>query len=235
MKKYSKKHKEAQKKLGNDPIETIEEAIKLVKSTAITKFDSTAEIHLNLNIDPTKADQTVRSTIILPHGTGKNLKIAAVVNDDMVKAAKAAGATSAGLEDLIEEFKKGKFNYDVVVATPDVMKSLSKVAKTLGQKGLMPNPKSGTVAQDIIKAIEELSRGRVEFRNDKQGSIHSVFGKTSFKEAELENNLKAFLSAIKETKPTGAKGNYIKSITLTTTMGPAIRLNVNEVMASLSK
>lgn len=235
MKKYGKKYKEAQKQLSNEPVKTLSEGVKLIKATATTKFDSTAEIHINLNIDPKKADQAVRSTVVLPHGTGKKLKIAAIVNDDKVKAAKEAGAAAAGLEDLIEEFKKGKFDYDVVVATPDVMKELGKVAKVLGQKGMMPNPKSGTVSSDIAKTIEELSRGRVEFRNDKQGIVHSVFGKASFKEDELENNLKALLFAIREAKPSGAKGTYVKSITLTTSMGPGIKLDPSEIMGNLSK
>ncbi len=211
------------------------EAIKLVKETSTTKFDSTAEVHLNLNINSKQADQTIRSTVILPHGTGKKLKIAAVVNDDKVKSAKDAGATTAGLEDLIAEFGKGKFDYDVVVATPNVMKNLGKVAKILGQKGLMPNPKSGTVTPDVEKVIEELSRGRIELRNDKEGNVHSIFGKVSFKEDELENNLRALLQTIRDSKPTGIKGTYIKSITVTTSMGPGIKLDVNEVMANLSK
>ncbi len=235
MGKLGKKYKAAVADLKAKEVYGLTEAVELIKKTSGTKFDSSAEIHFNLNIDPKQADQAIRSTIVLPHGTGKKLKIAAVVSDDKVKAAKEAGATAAGLEDLIEEFTKGKFDYDVVVATPDVMKSLSKVAKTLGQKGLMPNPKSGTVTPDIVKAIEELGRGRVELRNDKQGNVHSLFGKVSFKQAELENNLKSILSVIREAKPSGIKGTFIKSITLCTTMGPGIRLDVHEVMAEVSK
>lgn len=223
------------KSIQEKPFYNLSEAIKLVKESSSVKFDATAEVHLNLGIDPKQADQTVRSTIVLPHGTGKKLKIAAVVNDDKVKAAKDAGAASAGLEDLIAEFEKGKFDYDVVVATPDTMKKLGKVAKTLGQKGLMPNPKSGTVTDDIEKTLQELSRGRVEFRNDKEGNLHSIFGKVSFKEDELENNLKALLLAIRDSKPSGAKGTFIKSITLTSTMGPGVKVDVNEALAAISK
>jgi len=233
--KRGKKYKNALKSIAEKPMYNLSEAVKLAKETGATKFDSTAEIHLNLNIDPKQADQIVRSTVILPHGTGKKLKIAAIVSDDKVKVAKDAGAVSAGLEDLIEEFKKGKFKYDIIVAMPDVMKNLGKVAKILGQKGLMPNPKSGTVTTDIEKTIEELSRGRIEIKNDKEGNVHGIFGKTSFKEDELENNLKTFLLAIRNTKPSGVKGTYIKSITVTTSMGPGIRLDVNEVMSNLSK
>lgn len=235
MSKYGKKYKEAASKLAGKPAHGLTEAVKLLKETSATKFDGTVEIHLNLNIDPKQSDQMVRSTVTLPHGTGKKLKIAAVVPDDKVKSAKAAGATAAGMEDLIAELGKGKFNYDVVVATPDAMKKLSKVAKVLGQKGLMPNPKSGTVAPDVEKAIEELMRGRIEFRNDKEGNIHSIFGKTSFKEEELENNLRAFLQAIREAKPSGVKGTFIKSMTVCTTMGPGVRLDINETMSSLAK
>lgn len=235
MKNYSKRYKKSYEAVKAKPTYNIAEAVKLIKETGNTKFDSTAEIHLNLNIDPKQADQTVRSTVALPHGSGKKLKIAAIVPDDRVKSAKEAGAVAAGLEDLIAEFETGKINYDIIVATPGVMKNLGKVAKILGQKGMMPNPKSGTVSENIEKAIEELSRGRIEFRNDKEGNVHSIFGKVSFKEEELENNLKAFLQAIKDSKPTGVKGTFINSITVTTTMGPGIRLNINEVMGSLSK
>ena len=207
----------------------------MLKKTSTTKFNGTAEIHLNLNIDPTQADQTVRTTVALPHGTGKKLKIAAIVTDDKVKMAKEAGATAAGIEDLIAEFEKGKINYDVIVATPDVMKHLGKVAKTLGQKGMMPNPKSGTVSPDIVKTIQELNKGRVEIRNDKESNIHAIFGKIGFKEDELLNNLKAFLQAIRDAKPTGVKGTYINSITINATMGPGIRLDAKTSMAELPK
>lgn len=236
MKKtHGKRYRKALESVNGKPMHDLTEAVKLLKETGNTKFDSTAEVHLNLNIDPKQADQLVRSTVVLPHGTGKKLKIAAVTTDDKVKAAKEAGAVAAGLEDLLGEFETGKFDYDIIVATPDVMKNLGKVAKILGQKGLMPNPKSGTVSDNIVKVIEELSRGRVEFRNDKEGNVHSIFGKVSFKEEELENNLKTFLKAIRDSKPSGVKSTFINSITVTTTMGPGIHLSVNEVMGSLNK
>ncbi len=231
--KRGKNYKSAAKKLAAKEFYSLAEAVKLVQETATTKFDSTAEIHLSLNIDPTKADQTLRGVLSLPHGTGRTVKIAAIVSDDKVKEAKDAGADEAGLEDLLAEFAKGKVDYDVIVATPDVMKKLGKVAKILGQKGVMPNPKAGTVSDNIVKTITELKAGRLEYRNDKQGNIHSIFGKISFKEEDLINNLKSFLNVIKEARPSGVKGNYIKSITLTTTMGPGIKLDVNEVMKGL--
>ncbi|MFH1012868.1 MAG: 50S ribosomal protein L1 [Candidatus Peregrinibacteria bacterium] len=231
--KRSKNYRAAREKLQGKNSFSLSEAVKLLKETSTVKFDATAELHLNLNLDPKKDDQNLRATIVLPHGTGKNYKIAAIVSDDKVKIAKEAGATNAGLEDLIGEFEKGKVNYDIIIASPDVMKHLGKVAKTLGQKGLMPNPKSGTVTTDIKKTIEEFKRGRVEYRNDKEGNVHVVFGKVSFKEDELLNNLKALLKAIRESRPSGVKGTYINSITLTTTMGPGIRLNVNEALSNL--
>lgn len=232
--KRGKKYADSAKKVAAKESYPISEALKLLKETGSgTKFDATAEVHFNLNIEPTKADQAIRGTINLPHGSGKKVRIAAVVNDDKVKLCKDAGAQGAGLEDLIAEFAKGKINYDVVIATPATMKELGKVAKILGQKGLMPNPKAGTVTDDVEKTIRELKAGRLEYRNDKEGNLHSVFGKVSFKEEELENNLKSFIKLIRDAKPSSIKGSFIKSITLTSTMGPGIRLDVGEALKSL--
>jgi len=231
--KRGKKYTELAKKLTQKADYTIEEGLKLLKETSYTKFDSTAEVHFNLNIDAAKADQAIRGTLNLPHGSGKKVRIAAIVSDEKAKAAKEAGADEAGLEDLIAQFEKGKVNFDVVVATPDVMKQMGKVAKILGQKGLMPNPKAGTVTDNITKTIKELRAGRVEYRNDKEGNVHSIFGKLSFKDEELENNLKAFLRVLRDAKPATIKGSFINSITLTSTMGPGIKLNVNEALRTL--
>lgn len=234
MKKLSKKYQKALDALkGKGTVSTLSEAVSLLKESSVAKFNSTAEVHFNLNIDPKKADQIVRTTVLLPHGTGKTLKIAAVVSDEKVKEALEAGAVSAGLEDLIAEFEKGKFNYDVVVASPDVMKKLAKVAKTLGQKGLMPSPKSGTVTTEIVKTIKELNGGRIELRNDKEGNIHSVFGKLSFSNDELENNLKHIMLELKESKPSGVKGIFMKSLYICSTMGPSIKLDITELFNSL--
>jgi len=230
-----KNYTEALKALPKEPITTIAEAVKLVKETSKTKFAGTAELHCNLGIDPKQAEQAIRTVMVLPHGTGKKLKIAAVVGDEEVKAAKAAGAEAAGLEDLIEELGKGRFKYDIIIATPDSMKKLGKIAKVLGQKGLMPNPKSGTITTDVTKTLDELARGRVEIRNDKEGNVHTVFGKSDFKEAELENNLKAVLGAIRDAKPSNSKGVFIKSATVTSSMGPAIKLNVNAILEDMAK
>lgn len=231
--KRGKKYRESVSKLTQKEGYNLPEALKLLKETSYTKFDATAEIHVNLNIDPAKADQAIRGTLSLPHGSGKKIRIAAIVTDDKAKAAKEAGADEAGLEDLIAQFEKGKVNFDVVVATPDVMKQMGKVAKILGQKGLMPNPKAGTVTDNIAKTVKELRAGRVEYRNDKEGNIHSIFGKLSFKDEQLENNLKAFLRVIRDAKPASIKGSFINSITLTSTMGPGIKLNVNEALKAL--
>lgn len=228
-----KRYTEAHKKLAGKEFYTPSEALKLLKEGAKAKFDEAVEIHLNLNIDAAKADQALRGTLSLPHGTGKKIKIAAIVTDEKVKVAKAAGAEAVGLEDLVAEFEKGKIPYDVVVATPDTMKQLGKVAKILGQKGLMPNPKAGTVTDDIEKTIQELKAGRLEYRNDKEGNLHSILGKCSFKEEELENNFKSFLKVIRDAKPSAIKGAFIKSITLTSTMGPGIKLDVSEALKSL--
>jgi len=224
----SKKYRQSLELLKEKPSYNLAEAVALLKKTSTTKFNGTAEIHLNLNIDPTQADQTVRSTVALPHGTGKKLRIAAIVQEDKVKLAKEAGATAAGMEDLIAEFEKGKIDYDVIVATPDVMKNLGKVAKILGQKGMMPNPKSGTVSPDIVKTIGELT-------NDKEGNIHTIFGKVGFKEEELLNNLKAFLMAIRDAKPSGVKGTYLNNVAINATMAPGIKLDLKTVMAELPK
>ena len=230
MPKRGKNYRNSLDKLKGKEFYEVSEAIKLLKETSSTKFDSTAEVHFNLNIDSTKADQAIRGTVPLPHGSGKKIKIAAIVSDDKVKAVKDAGAVNAGMEDLIDEFSKGKIKYDVIIATPEAMKKLGKVAKILGQKGIMPNPKSGTVTNDPEKTIKELMAGRVEYRNDKDGIIHVIFGKVSFKEEELENNLKTLLKVIRESKPATVKSTFIKSISLSSSMGPGIRLNDTEAM-----
>jgi len=224
MKKY--KEKSALIKQREYPLE---EAIELLTKLSTSKFDGTAEIHILLNADPKQGDQQVRATVSLPHGTGKTLRIAAVVPDDLAKDMIDAGAVMAGEENLIKAIEKGELNFDILVAMPKCMKSLGKVAKTLGQKGLMPNPKAGTVTDDPLKAIKDLQKGKIEFRNDKQAIIHSVFGKISFGKEKLSENLRIFLTALKEAKPAGIKGEYIKTITITPTMGPGVRVEVSSI------
>jgi len=228
-----KKYRKALELLEEGKLYTLAEAVDLAKKTSVTKFDSSVEVHMNLGIDPTQADQQLRKTVSLPHGTGKTLRVVVFCGDEKVKEAQDAGAVEAGNEELVAKVAGGWMEFDKVVATPDVMKSLGKIAKTLGQKGLMPNPKSGTVTTDVAKVVKDLQGGMVEFRNDKQGNLHNIVGKVSFSEAQLEENLKTYLKAIRESKPSGVKGTFVKSITLTTSMGPSVKLDVNETMKSL--
>lgn len=204
----------------------LDEAVDMLTQVSTTKFDGTAEVHILLVADPTQGDQQVRATVTLPHGTGKTLRIAAVVPEDRVKEMLEAGAVQAGEENLIREIEKGNLDFDVVVAMPKCMRSLGKVAKILGQKGLMPNPKAGTISDDPIKAIKELQKGKIEFRTDKQAIIHSIFGKISFGKEKLTENLRAFLSAVLDAKPSGIKGEYLKTVTLSPTMGPSVRVQL---------
>ncbi|MDP2625062.1 MAG: 50S ribosomal protein L1, partial [Candidatus Peregrinibacteria bacterium] len=201
-------------------------AVKLLKETSTTKFDSTVEVHMKLGIDPTQADQIIRSTVALPHGTGKEVRVVAFVDDSNAKAALDAGAVKAGDTELIAEIEKGWLEFDVAVAEPSMMSKLGKVARTLGQKGLMPNPKAGTVTPDFAKAISELKKGKVEFRNDKQSNLHNAVGKVSFTEDQLKENLKTYIKAIITARPPGAKGNFIKNVTFATTMGPGICVDI---------
>lgn len=235
MSKRGKNYRNALALLQSKEFYTAEEAIKLMQEGNKVKFDATAELHLKLNVDPKQADQMIRATVVLPHGTGRKVRVAAIVTDDKVKAAKAAGADAAGLEELIAEFEKGKVDYDVIVAIPEVVKELGKVAKTLGQKGLMPNSKSGTITPKFEEAIKDLKRGRIELRTDKEGNLHTVFGKLSFKPEELHNNLLLALKTIRDAKPAGVKGSLINTITITSTMGPGIKLDLAQTLSSLSR
>lgn len=203
---------------------SIHEAAELLPQLSTTTFDGAAEAHIRVNADTTQADQLVRTTVSMPHGTGKTLRIAAFVPDDMIDEAKKAGADVAGNEDLIKQIEDGKIDFDIAVAVPRLMKDLGKVAKTLGQKGLMPSPKAGTVTDKVAKAIEELKRGRIECKMDKQGIIHVIFGKISFGSKKLEENLEALLQAIKEAKPSGIKSEYIASVHVSPTMGPGLKV-----------
>lgn len=232
QKKRGKKYQEALKKIDRKKLYTLSEAIGLLKETSVTKFDSSAEVHLNLGVDPKQSDQIIRGTLALPHGTGKSVKVIAFVGDDKVKEVKAAGATEAGSDDLIEKINKGWLDFDIAIATPDQMKKLGKIAKTLGQKGLMPNPKAGTVTPEPGKTIEEIKKGRVEYKLDKEANVHNVFGKVSFDEKKLEENLKRYLKTIHEAKPSSIKGAFINSVTIKTTMGPGIKVNPTEAYSA---
>jgi large subunit ribosomal protein L1 len=203
-------------------------AVEQVKKCANAKFDETVELHVRLGVDPKQADQQVRGTVGLPHGLGKSKKIAVVVRGDKQKDAKAAGADVVGAEDLIEQISKGFTDFDILVATPDMMKDLSKLGKVLGPKGLMPNPKSGTVTMDIPKTVKELKAGRVEYKVDDYGIIHVPVGKASFPAANIAGNAKTVLDAILKAKPSAAKGVYMISVTLSSTMGPGFKLEVSD-------
>ena len=201
------------------------EAAALLPQISTAKFDATVEAHIRINTDTTQADQLVRTTVALPHGTGKTLRIAAFVPDDQTGDAKKAGADRVGNDDLIKEIEAGKIDFDVAVAVPEVMKGLGKIAKILGQKGMMPNPKAGTVTTDIAKTIAELKKGRIECKMDKQGIIHVPFGKVSFGAQKLQENLETLLQAIKEAQPSGIKGIYIGSIYVAPAMGPSVKVS----------
>lgn len=225
MPKHGKKYRAALEKIENGKLYSTEEAVNLVKETSVTKFDSSVEIHMKLGVDPRHADQQVRGTLVLPSGTGKEVKVIAFVAEDQVKKAKEAGAIEAGSDDLIEKIAGGWMDFDVAVATPETMKKLGKIAKTLGQKGLMPNPKAGTVTTDVEKTISEIKSGKVEYRTDKFGNVHNLVGRVSFDKEKLVENLETFIKAIKDAKPSASKGTYIQSITITSTMGPGIKID----------
>lgn len=206
---------------------SIDEAFELVIKTAITKFDSSVELHLNLNIDPKKGEQQIRGTVVPPHSSGKKKNIAVFAEGKAAEEAKKLGVKVIGGVDLIEEIRKsGKVNFDLAIATPDMMRELAKIAKVLGPKGLMPNPKSETVTNDIVKTINELNKGKISFKNDKNGNIHLSLGKVGMGVEKLKANFSAVLDEIKRAKPEDIKGSYIKSVTLATSMGPGVKVKI---------
>lgn len=225
----SRRTVELQKKVDANKRYSIDEAVSLVKQTAKAKFDETVEIHVRLGVDAKKGDQNVRGTVSLPFGTGKSKKVVVVAKGEKVKEAQTAGADEAGDADIIEKISKGWMDFDILVATPDAMRDLTKLAKTLGPKGLMPNPKAGTVTFDIARTVKELKAGRIEFKMDSTAIVHSILGKASFSEDKLAGNARTFLEAIENAKPSTAKGTYIKSITMTSTMGPGVAVVVESV------
>lgn len=228
MAKTGKRLKEAKGKIDKNNVYPAEEAIKLVKETSSVKFDASVEVHAKLGIDPKKGDQIVRDSVVLPHGSGKKVRIAAFVAENMAKEAKAAGADVVGGEELINEIKKtSKTDFDIAVTTPDMMPKLAVIAKVLGQKGLMPNPKTGTIGPDVKKMVEELKAGKVSYKNDATSNIHLIIGKTSFDEAKLLENFKTFLDSVKKAKPQSLKGTYIRSMHLSSSMGPSVKVEIN--------
>lgn len=230
LKIHSKKWRAAAEKIDRQKLYPLAEAIDLVKKTSTTKFDASIEVHTRLGINTAKSDQLVRSTVALPHGTGKKLRVVAFVPAEQAAAAKKAGALEAGEDELIAKIAKGWCAFDVAVATPELMKKLGKVAKTLGQKGLMPNPKAGTVTPDFAAAIAEIQKGKIEFRNDSFGILHNIVGKVSFDDAKLLENLRVYFRAVTETKPKTVKSNFIRTIALATSMGPSVRVEVSSIL-----
>jgi large subunit ribosomal protein L1 len=228
MRKLGKKYVEASNKVESSKLYTKEEAIKLVKETSITKFDSTVEVAFKLNLDTKKADQQLRGSMVLPNGTGKTKRVLVIAKGEAAEAARAAGADYVGDTDMIEKIQNENwFDYDVIVAAPDMMAQLGKIGRVLGPKGLMPNPKTGTVTMDTKKAVTDIKKGMVEYKTDSYGNVHTVIGKVSFDEKMLLENLNYVVNTIVKAKPSVVKGKYITNISVPSTMGPGIKIDQN--------
>ena len=228
MKRRSKKYTEALSKIEKNKVYTKEEAVKLVKMTSTSSFDGSVEVAMRLNLDTKKADQQLRGAIVLPKGTGKTKKVLVIARGEKANQAKEAGADYVGDVDMLEKIEKENwFDFDTMIATPDMMPLLGKLGKVLGPKGLMPNPKTGTVTLDVVKAIEEVKAGRVEYRTDSYGNIHGIIGKVSFSDEDLLANLDAFVTHIIKLRPATVKGDYVKNISIASTMGPGIKVENN--------
>ena len=226
--KKGKKYVEAAAKVEKGHAYTKEEAIKLVKETSTTKFDSSVEIAIRLNLDTKKADQQLRGAIVLPNGTGKSKKVLVLAKGALATSAKEAGADYVGDTDMIDKIaNENWFDFDVIVATPDMMPALGKIGRVLGPKGLMPNPKTGTVTMDVKKAVEDIKKGRVEYRTDSYGNVAAIIGKVSFDDTKLVENMDAFVSVILKAKPSSVKGTYVKNISVSSTMGPGVKIDTN--------
>ena len=220
-----KKYITSAKKTDSSKSYPLKEAVALVKDMAYAKFDETVELSLNLGVDPKQSDQNLRGTILLPHGSGKKVRVLVFAKGEKESEATAAGADFVGADDLIKKVSEGWTDFDVAIATPDIMAQVGKLGKILGVRGLMPNPKTGTVTFDVAKAVRELKAGKVEFRVDKGGNVHCAIGKASFDAEKLEENARALLSEIVRAKPSGAKGQYMRTVAFSTTMGPGLRLD----------
>lgn len=227
MGKKSKKYTEALSKIEKGKLYSLEDAVKLVKETSVSKFDGTVEIAVRLNLDTKKNDQQLRGAIVLPYGTGKAKKVLVLAKGDAAKAATEAGADFVGDVDMITKIEKENwFDFDVIIATPEMMPMLGKLGKVLGPKGLMPNPKTGTVTMDTKKAVEDVKKGRVEYRTDSYANVHAIVGKVSFDDEKLVANVKAFMDVIIKSKPQAAKGIYLKGVSLASTMGPGVKVDL---------
>lgn len=226
MRKLSRRHKENLKKTKNTVYSNLEEAITILKETATTKFVESVELHANLNIDPKYADQQLRTTVTLPHGIGKKVTIAVLTNEENFEEAKSAGADILGNDSLIERITQGDLNFDLLIATPNMMPKLAKLGRVLGPKGLMPSPKSGTVTNTLKSTLTEFKRGKFEYKADKTGIVHVNFGKSDFSNDQLIENLKALYKSIEQNRPSGVKGKYFKSLFICTTMGSSLKLEL---------
>jgi large subunit ribosomal protein L1 len=226
MRKLSRRKKENLVKTKNIVFSNLDEAIKMLKETANAKFVETVELHANLNIDPKYADQQVRTTVTLPHGVGKSVRIAVLTNDSNIEEAKAAGADIVGNDDLIETISQGNLDFELLIATPELMPKLAKLGRVLGPKGLMPSPKSGTVTTSIASTLSDFKKGKFEYKADKTGVVHVSFGKSGFTEAQLLENLVALHGSILQNRPSGVKGKYFKNIYICSSMGPSIQLDL---------
>ncbi|MEY9927874.1 large subunit ribosomal protein L1 [Catenulispora sp. GP43] len=227
--KRSKGYRNAAAKIDADEVYTPLAAIRLTKETSVTKFDSSVEVSMRLGIDPRKADQMVRSTIVLPHGTGKTARVLVFAQGDKAEQAREAGADIVGSDELIDEVAKGRLDFDAVVATPDLMGKVGRLGRVLGPRSLMPNPKTGTVTADVVKAVNDIKGGKIEFRADRHSNLNFIIGKVSFSEQQLAENYAAALEEVLRVKPSAAKGRYLKKITFATTMGPGIQVDANRV------
>jgi large subunit ribosomal protein L1 len=226
MKPRSKRYQESEQQLNREKVYELKDAIILLKKMVAPKFDGAVDLHFNLSIDPKKSDQMVRGTVVLPHGTGKKVRVAVFCKGEHEKLAKEANADYVGGTELIDKVAAGFLDFDCAIATPEMMKDLSKLGKVLGPRGLMPSPKTGTVTNDIVKAIEDVRRGKVEFRVDKQGGVHLSVGKISFDEIKLYENASRVIEALTEAKPASVKGKFLKSLTISASMNPGLRLAI---------
>ncbi|HIG23121.1 MAG TPA: 50S ribosomal protein L1 [Henriciella marina] len=232
MAKHGKRYRAAHGTVDIEKVYGVSEAISLVKSNATSKFDETIEVAVNLGVDPKYADQMVRGMVSMPAGTGKDVRVAVFARDAKAEEAQKAGADFVGAEDLMEQIQGGMMDFDRVIATPDMMAVVGRLGKVLGPRGLMPNPKVGTVTPNVAKAVADAKGGSVEFRVEKQGIIHAGIGKASFSEADLEKNFKAFVDALVKARPSGAKGTYVRKIALSSTMGPGVSVDTAEAIAA---